>query len=130
MLLQKEWIVSRPLDQAGCVICKGDPLPVLWVTDPTRDSFSASDSEQASRQDPCEAGSAFELALQDSIMKLDVQDADALSTLNDELSAMLDVTVNFRGVWRQSGHNTPSLHCACDIIHRRLFQTFYQQACS
>lgn len=45
------------------------------------------------REFQSEEESGFQLAVQDGILQLDLQDMDALSSLNKELSMMLDVTV-------------------------------------
>lgn len=83
-------------------LCGAARLPVRDLSSkPTDSNPTESGTEHDMSDQACEGEggegegeSGFQLALQDSIMQLDLQDMDALSSLNMELSTMLDVTVN------------------------------------
>ncbi len=67
-------------------------LETLYLILPFHCSIACKDS---CTTDPCSTASPgeFQLAVQDKNMNLDPEDIHALSSLNEELSAMLDVTV-------------------------------------
>ena len=73
--------------------------PVQRDLDPLEPTADQGGKDQAcgGGESQSEGESGFQLAVQDGILQLDTQDVDALSSLNKELSMMLDVTVRKTG---------------------------------